>query len=62
MSQSKADKINEAQSNLPLPVRAVTEATEGLKRFDYTNWLVVAAFSAIIIGAIVTTRREMTTA
>jgi hypothetical protein len=50
------------ESNLPLPVRAVTEATEGLKRFNYTNWLVIAAFSAIIIGAIVTTRREMTIA
>jgi hypothetical protein len=50
------------ESNLPIPARPAADATGGMKDVHYTNWLLMAAFGAIIIGAIMTTRREMITA
>ncbi|KAK0383519.1 hypothetical protein NLU13_9430 [Sarocladium strictum] len=49
-------------SNLPIPIRGAAKATEGMKGVYYTNWLLMAAFGAIVIGAVMTTRRQMITA
>ncbi|KAH8177301.1 hem oxygenase-like, multi-helical [Sarocladium implicatum] len=48
-------------ANLPIPVRPGTGATEGSKGAHYLNWLLLAAFGAIVVGTIMTTRRGLTT-